>query len=349
VETERGISARRDYNPLSEINIRSDNARALIQAISNGCVLDDAKDVHFSESAKTIIEGLIAHVLSTYPREEHTLPKVADLLRGFDDELRIADPTVFDAVVAEMSTNGAAGGLPMDAANLLAQAGDRERGSMLTTCFRSLKWINDPPMREHLSAEFHNNRASIKDIITQDGKGALYIVLPFEYMEQTSQIRWMRMLTALVNVLTFQNPRRSDQGKVMLVLDEFRKLGYMPALEEGIVTARGAGLKYWVLLQDIGQLQQLYDRNWETFLGSSNIQVFGIQDQGTVDWVAKALGGQKEGQSNKYPLMRPDEVRQFLGKDSPTQIVIPATGLPMRLERLGWVKVKKFRDVTEFG
>ena len=141
------------YNPLAEIDVNSDHVRAYLNAISSACVFEEKGDnAHFSESAKTIIEGVIVHVLTSFDKERQTLPQVADMFRGYDSEIGVSDPKAFDNVIAEMSANRAAGGVAMDAAGLLLSAGDRERGSMLTTCFRSLKWTTDPAMRRHLEA-----------------------------------------------------------------------------------------------------------------------------------------------------------------------------------------------------
>lgn len=334
-----------NYNPLDDIDIHAPGARGYLEAISDGCVLKEEKDKHFSENAKTVIEGVIAHVLSRHPQQDRNLPFIANLFRGFDADLGFADPAGFDAVIAEMSTNNAAGGVPMDAASILLKAGDRERGSILTTCFRSLKWVTDPPMSKQLMG---GTPDVLNHIVNWNAKRSLFIVLPFEYMEESSQIRWMRVLINMVGVYLFRHPRdRDGQPKLVMVLDEFFKLGYMSKLEEGIVTARGAGMKYWILVQDIGQLKKLYGETWETFIGSSNVQVFGMGHQGTLNWVAAAIGGDKEASSGNYPLMRPDEIREFLGKDAPTQIVIPATGLPMRLERVAFQRLKSYRGMDD--
>lgn len=337
------------YNPLSEIDIASPHARAFLTAISNACVFEEKGDnVHFSESAKTIIEGVIVHVLTTLPKYQQNLPKVADMFRGYDPTAGVSNPKIFDGVIADMSTNDAAGGVAMDAANLLLAAGDRERGSMLTTCFRSLKWTTDPSMRTHLEGSPLPYRPLLSDLV-RSGQGGtdgqrLFVVLPFEYMDKSSQIRWMRVMINLINVHLFQNPR-GDNTKVLFVLDEFFKLGYMPSIEEGIVTARGAGAKYWILLQNIGQLKELYNKNWETFVSSSNVQLFGVSDGETAKWAAAATGGDKDKDTASYPLLRPDEIRQFLGKDLPTQIVIPVNGAPMRLERLAFKPLKQYRGL----
>ncbi len=331
------------FNPLTEIDVTNDNARGFIQAISDGCVLDESGDTHFVESCRTVIEGLIAHVLSRHPEENHTLPFVADLLKGFNPDLGVADPTVFDDIISEMTTNDAAGGLPMEAASVLVRAADRERGSILTTCFRSLKWVNDIPMRKSLVKS--SAHMSMSSIVKSDLE-SLFIVLPFDYMEEARQIRWMRVLINLITVHLYRNPRPSNRPKLLMILDEFKQLGYMRMLQEGIVTARGAGAKYWILLQDIGQLKSNYKDSWQTFLGASNVQVFGVgNDPDTSKWTAEALGGLNESNSGNYPLLRPDEVKQFLGKEEPTQIIIRSTGAPMKLRRMAFKNIGKFKGL----
>ena len=82
-------------------------------------------------------------------------------------------------------------------------------------------------------------------------------------------------------------------------------------------------------------------------MGSANVQVFGLgNDPETPKWTAAALGGIRDGDSSNYPLMRPDEVGQFLGKDHPTQIVIRTTGAPLKLERLAYQKVGAYRGLS---
>ena len=152
------------------------------------------------------------------------------------------------------------------------------------------------------------------------------------------------MLINLVTVHMYRNPRTKSDS-LLFVLDEFPRLGYMKSLEDGIVTARGAGMKYWVLIQQIEQLKREYGDAWSTFLGSSNVQAFGISDKETAEWIAATVGGERNDKKGNHPLMRPDEVIQFLGKEYSNQIVIPVTGLPMRLERMAFERIKRFRGM----
>lgn len=336
------------YNPLDDIDINDPNVRGELSAISDGCAIPEGADAtHFVESTKIVIEGLLAHVKSACAPEQQNLPYVADILQGLDPELRIADPQKLEDLLIEMRTNEAAGGLPMMAANVLDSAGDRERGSILTTCYRSLKWATDPAQRRQLS------RSDFRfDEVTAENGNFLSIVLPFEFMKASEQVRWMRVQ---INLFIAKIERRQQARKppILFILDEFARLGTLKPIEDGIVTLRSAGVKLWLALQDLGQLKHLYKANWETFLNASNVQVFGVSDLQTATWISDRLGQAvwryKEGngkdrvnRSERRPLMTPDEVMSFLGVDEPNQIVFPRTGYPMRLRRMSYVAYGKF-------
>jgi len=344
------------YNLLADIDINLADVRGLLSAISDGCIVPEGpQNSHFVESAKIVIEGLMAHVLSACPEDHRNLPYIADLLQGLDPELGLADPGKLDGLLLEMRTNDAAGGLPMMAANVLDSAGDRERGSILTTCFRSLKWATDPAMRKVLTrSDFR-----FDEIVSRDGN-TLYIVLPTQFMKESEQIRWMRCLTNLLIAHLERRKYSALKLPLLFILDEFPQLGTLKPIEQGIVLLRSQGVKLWPILQDIGQLKALYKDNWETFIGASTIQLFGIADIQTAEWASDRLGQgfrtttEKHGKAStkrteRYSLLGPDEVINLLGKDEPTQIVIPRNGYPMRLTRMSFRPYGRFKGLPLDG
>ena len=71
------------YNPLQEFDIKDPNARRYLSAISNALVLDEGeKNKVWVSSGRSILEAIIAHVMSTYPENERTFPMIYDLLQG---------------------------------------------------------------------------------------------------------------------------------------------------------------------------------------------------------------------------------------------------------------------------
>lgn len=383
------------YNLLSEIDLEDPNARAYIRAIADGCVLGDgSKEGHFTENSKIILGGFIAHVLNTATPENRNLPYVYDLLLGYDSKLGLVDPERINDTITDMRGDHSAGRLPMQAATILEEAGDRERGSFFTTIVRSLEWTTDESMRAHLappappsSEEYHRQLRidmdagmdehdgreawvedkdvwpsdlmqaqidakpyRIKDLAKNGNRRTLYIVLPDNHLEE--QKRWFRCLTNLTIAYIRNLPKAPDPA-ILFVLEELPTLERLEVIEKGIQTLRKRGVKLWCVVQHIGQLQELYKANWQTFVSASTVQVFGVNDPNTAKWVSERIGtfinarvnteqtnagpvSDGSIQEDKRNLMTPDELDKWLRKDVARQIVFPMTktSLPMRLERL---------------
>lgn len=341
---------RSSYNILSEININSDRVREMLSAISDGCVTTEkGENIHFEEMAKYFIEGIIAHVLSKYPQEHHNLPFVFDLIHGIDRDLNYADPTRFNELLYVMMKNPAAGGLPQQVAAKILDMGEREKGSVLTTVSRSIKWMGDPAMRKHLvNSDLRFRELNMLDIIQGESytKSTVYIVLPEGLIKE--QMRWLRTLISLSLVLVKNAPARSEIP-TLFILDEFPKLGgKIDVVTEGFGILRGYGIKLWAFVQNIEQLKADYSDKWSSMLANSTVQVFGVNSIETAEWVSETLGStvhtKTEGGNGRqystheavYPLLTPNEVMTKLGKSENYQYIKPVEGFPLRLERCAY-------------
>ena len=53
----------------------------------------------------------------------------------------------------------------------------------------------------------------------------------------------------------------------------------------------GYGVKLWPIVQNLGQLQELYPQNWETFMGNAGQwMAFALNDQSTAKYLSDRLG-----------------------------------------------------------
>ena len=319
------------YNPLIDIDLNELGVMRFVAGLSEACVIREGdKNLHFTETARNFVEGLIAHVLSTYPPSKHNLPAIYDLLMGIGDP---TDPSAhsnamanFKKLIEDMTNNTAAGGLPVQGAKLVRDAGSEGYGSLLSTVQRSLKWTSDPAMRKQLAPGPNDRQLSLRNL----GAGqdiSIFIVLPFDFMEMGRQARWLRTLVN-IGISCVQIQPKAPDPSVLFIVDEFYSLGRFEKIESSIVQMRSAGIKLWMFNQQISQLQSLYKENWPVFIGSSTTQVLALNDPEGLEWISKRLGGQRGG----APLMTAPELSEFLGKDSGNQIVFPVDGLPMRLE-----------------
>ena len=82
-------------------------------------------------------------------------------------------------------------------------------------------------------------------------------------------------------------------------------------------------------------------------LGSSTVQLFGIEDIETAEWVSKNLGESLHKKKEKHgkqkiikesikPLLTPSEVIDKFSKYKNRQVIFPLGYKPMRLERLAY-------------
>lgn len=78
---------------------------------------------------------------------------------------------------------------------------------------------------------------------------------------------------------------------VLLILDEIAALGRMDCIEKAAGLMAGYGVKIFSIWQYLSQMQGIYAKSWQTFLGNAGIlQFFANSDMTTLDWLSKRLG-----------------------------------------------------------
>jgi type IV secretion system protein VirD4 len=325
------------YNPLSEIDMADQSqGQKIIKAIVDGCVeMQEGDGKHFSETSQNILAGVIAHVVSTFPEDKRTLPVVWNTLNGIAENSKIANFQNFEKLKTDLTINPAFGGLAQEAGRIFKEMGPNESGSMVTTIARSINWISDPKMREHLS----KSDFSFKNVGIGENIQTIYLVIPLGKI--SSQKRWMRTITS-VSIAAMRDRPVKPKIPTLYVLDEFPQMGNLEIIMSGFATLRSEKIKLWPFVQNLAQLKANFGDNWSTFIANSNTQIFGVGmgDTETAEWLSKSLGEGKDENGNKAPLLSPAEVMNTLGKNDPRQVILPCSGvkkvdnLPMRLERL---------------
>jgi len=116
----------------------------------------------------------------------------------------------------------------------------------------------------------------------------IYLCLPA--MRMGTHARWFRLMILLA-LSVMERTRVAPPAPVLFVLDEFPVLGHIQAIETAAGLMAGFGVKLWVIVQNIGQLKQHYNKAWETFFANSGVvTAFGIVDQETLKELSAKLG-----------------------------------------------------------
>lgn len=360
-----GSEFRTAFNPLAHIRSPVEDAVLIADAL----IVSDEKDPHWTESARTFLEGVIIDV-ATSPRFEgnRDLVVVRDL---------IAEGDIFEGDDGEIERglHALEGYMRMSDVPAVRRAAadfferpDRERDSVLSTARRHLRALSFPEIEEVLRGDSFD-LAELKS-----GRMTVFLCLPGRHMGTCG--RWLRLFVNLALQAMEKTPGPPAAGcPVLFVLDEFASLGHMRQIEDAAGQIAGYGVKLWPILQDLGQLKALYKDRWETFMGNAGVlQFFGNNDLTTLEWISKRLGSvtlqQRQVSEHEHtpdaqaagagfspnesyspqtvPILQPDEIALVFGRSDPLlrQLVIRAGYAPMILQRAYYDKHDALRALA---
>ena len=259
------------FNPLAELDLQGADYVERVGLIADALVVPspNAKDSFFDNSARALISGLIDYVLisKTVGDDERNLATVRGLLIHPDGP-----------PLEEMSEMG---GLAQAGSAGVLQAGKNAAGDVISTAIAHTKWLDSIAMQRALGA----SDFSLREL--NEGNTTVYLVLPPQYLDEHG-----RFLRLFVN-LALQTAAEGRKGKyaTLFLLDEFYALGRLQQLAKSAGLMAGYGVKLWPIIQNIGQVQELYPENWETFLGNAGQwMVFAVNDQTTAGYLSDRLG-----------------------------------------------------------
>jgi len=317
------------FNPLMALSPDSPDLVEDATLLADSLVLPPAKaeDEFWNTEAKSLLAGLIMHIITTEMPEHRHLGRLRTLLTLGEEE--------FADLLDAMSDNHAAFDLVSRTAQRLLQKTDRERSGVISTAQANTHFLDSPRMNGILSASSFD-LADLKAVGT-----TIYLVLPADRL--ATHGRWLRLIVGLaLSALT--RDRHPPKTPVLFMLDEFAALGRMQTIETAVGLLAGYGVLLWPILQDLAQLQDLYPQRWRSFLANTGVvQAFSVNDLGTAEYLSKMLGqrtvtvrhhGRSGGTthdrgSENYsvtgrPLLMPQEIMRL----PPTQQIVLLHGKP---------------------
>ncbi len=270
------IEASQDrFNPLDYI--RPEHLARDIAVLADGLVKPEPGDAgHFSDMARKLIAAAIEVVVTNEEAEKRNLVSVMDLLLSSNLE---------STLTAWVANSDIVGHRPAQAANTILGTGEKERGSIISTLSKSFDWMKFDEMREFLSGSSFKLDDLLNDRVD------IFIVVPLDQVKD--QAVFMRLFINLVlGSVVRQDGRRKVKAPVLLVLDEFVRMGRMDQIMNIANVAAGAGIEALFVTQDTGQVEQTYGRYDARSIFGSCItkRVFNVNDIETAEWAARHLG-----------------------------------------------------------
>jgi len=341
------------YNPLFHVKSQLD-VDIIASTIVRGQKSENSNsDPYWDNMSELLLKSLIYYLIAVRPTEEQNLASCAELVRA-------ANAEGGSSLLADLINQ-----LPYDHParmnfKSVALASDKTFQSILSSLQSSLGKFDSKEIADVTST----NTIDFEDIATK--KTALYVV------SSDTHTAYNFLLTIFFSQMIQQLYDFADKrgGKLpvplFFILDEFANIGQIPDFDKKISTSRSRGISFSVILQNLDQLKNIYEKSYETIIGNCDTHVFlGSNSYATVEYFSKELGektishnsksvnrnskSEKQGYSESdqimaRALMTPDELRRM---DNNECIIFEKGLKPIKAKKFWWFKKNNMvRDFT---
>ncbi len=266
------------YNPLMHISSEID-----VDVIANTIVKGQktegsGTDPFWDDSAEMLLKALIYYLIATRPNEEQNLASCAELVRA-------ANSNGGNNLLTDLMSK-----LPREHParmnyKSIEIAPEKTYSSILSTLQSKLGKFDSKEIAELTSTD----TIDFEEIGSK--KTAVYVISPDTHTayDFLLTIFFSQMIQQLYNFAD------DNGGKLKVptyfILDEFANIGKIPDFDKKISTSRSRKISFSVILQNLDQLEAVYEKSYETIIGNCDTHLFlGSNSYKTVEYFSKALG-----------------------------------------------------------
>ena len=307
------------YNPLMHVASELD-VDVIANTVVKGQAAEGKSDPYWDDMAEMLLKALIYYLIATRPEEEQNLASCSEMVRA-------ANNNGGSNLLTELINQ-----LPYDHParmyyKSIEIAPEKTYGSILSSLQSKLGKFDSKEIAEVTSTDTINfedigNKKTAVYVISSDTHTAYDFLLT---------IFFSQMIQQLYNYADLNGGRL--KVPVFFILDEFANIGRIPDFDKKISTSRSRGIQFSVILQNLDQLEAVYEKSYETIMGNCDTHVFlGSNSFKTVEYFSKALGEKTISRESKgtnkdkhyhkqgynyseqimaRPLMTPDELRRM--------------------------------------
>ncbi len=342
------------YNPLMHIESEID-VDVIANTIVKGQKIEGTtSDPYWDDMAEMLLKALIYYLLATRPEEEQNLASCAELVRA-------ANSNGGGNLLTELINQ-----LPYDhPARMFYKsieiAPEKTYGSILSTLQSKLGKFDSKEIAELTST----NTINFEDIGKR--KTAVYVI------SSDTHAAYDFLLTIFFSQMIQRLYDFADRSggelpqPTYFILDEFANIGKIPDFDKKISTSRSRKISFSVILQNLDQLEAVYEKSHETIIGNCDTCIFlGSNSQKTVEYFSKELGEKtiareswsvntdknmwrqgynKSDQVMARPLMTPDELRRL---DNDTCIILEKGIKPIKARKYYYFKYNTAKLVEKY-
>ncbi len=308
------------YNPLMHINSEID-VDVIANTIVKGQKTDGGgSDPFWDDSAEMLLKALIYYLLAKRPPEEQNLASCAELVRAANTN---GGSNLLTELISELPYDHPA---RMNYKSIEI-APEKTYSSILSTLQSKLGKFDSKEIAELTSTDTINfeeigSRKTAVYVISSDTHTAYDFLLT---------IFFSQMIQQLYDYADQNGGQLKEQ--TFFILDEFANIGKIPDFDKKISTSRSRKISFSVILQNVDQLEAVYEKSYETIMGNCDTHVFlGSNSFKTLEYFSKQLG-EKTIDRDSISVSR-DKQRHKTGTSTSDQVMARALMTPDELRRL---------------
>ena len=326
-------------------------ANTIVKGQSN---VQSQADPYWDDMAEMLLKALIYYLLATRPEEEQNLASCAELVRA-------ANNNGGGNLLTELINQ-----LPYDhPARMFYKsieiAPEKTYSSILSSLQSKLgkfdsKEIAELTSTNTISFEEIGKRKTAVYVISSDTHAAYDFLLTIFFSQM------IQRLYDFADISGGALPQPT-----YFILDEFANIGKIPDFDKKISTSRSRKISFSVILQNLDQLEAVYEKSHETIIGNCDTTLFsGSNSQKTVEYFSKELGEKtinrdswsvskdkhmwrqgynKSDQVMARALMTPDELRRL---DNDLCIILEKGVRPIKARKYYYFKYDTIKLVNRF-
>ena len=307
------------YNPLMHISSELD-VDVIANTIVKGQKTESGADPYWDDMAEMLLKALIYYLIATRPEEEQNLASCAELVRA-------ANKSGGSNLLSDLI-----GQLPYDHParmyyKSIEIAPEKTYGSILSSLQSKLGKFDSKEIAELTSTD----TIDFEDIGSK--KTAVYVISSDTHTayDFLLTIFFSQMIQQLYDFADKNGGRLNE--RTYFILDEFANIGKIPDFDKKISTSRSRGISFSVILQNVDQLEAVYEKSYETIMGNCDTHVFlGSNSFKTVEYFSKQLGEKTIGRNSIS--INKDKKNHKTGKSVSDQIMARALMTPDELRRM---------------
>jgi len=267
------------FNPFDYIDPKADDFIDSCRDLANMLAVRTGKETEafWADSAETVIAAFISYVCTCHESEKglRHLRTMRSLIASRND---------YAYALEQMQKDDAYRGVLKNLGFQLAWHVDKQLSGVMGHAQRFTDIFDSPRIVDAICS------TNWKPEELRSGKGmSVYIIVPPDKLVVWAG--WTRMvLGCLLRIATRGTP--GEQLPLTFFVDEVAHLGgRMQALEDGITLMRGMGIRIWLFLQSIDQLNKCFGDHAPTVMDNLATQLyFSTYSYATAEALAKRIG-----------------------------------------------------------